>query len=114
MQAVILAAGVGIRMRPLTETVPKPLLKVAGKPLIEYTLAALPNEIDEVIIVIGYLGEQIIKHFGESFDGKKIRYVKQKNLEGTARALFEAREFITDRFLVLMSDDIYSKNDIEV
>jgi NDP-sugar pyrophosphorylase family protein len=113
MQAVILAAGVGIRMRPLTETVPKPLLKVAGKPLIEYTFAALPKEIDEVIIVIGYLGDQIIKHFGESFDGKKIRYVRQEHLEGTAMALFEAHAYINDRFLVLMSDDIYSRNDIE-
>ena len=101
-------------MRPLTETVPKPLLKVAGKSLIEHTFAALPKEIDEVIIVIGYLGEQIKKHLGKSFDGKRIRYVKQEHLEGTARALFEAREYVTDRFLVLMADDIYSRNDVEV
>jgi bifunctional UDP-N-acetylglucosamine pyrophosphorylase/glucosamine-1-phosphate N-acetyltransferase len=114
MQAIILAAGEGRRMRPLTETVPKPLLKVAGKSLIEHTFAALPKEIDEVIIVIGYLGEQIKKHLGKSFDGKKIRYVKQEHLEGTAKALFEAREYVTDRFLVLMADDIYSRNDVEV
>jgi len=114
MQAIILAAGEGIRMRPLTETVPKPLLKVAGKSLIEHTFAALPKEIDEVIIVIGYLGDQIKKLLGKSFDGKKIRYVKQEHLEGTARALFEAREYVTDRFLVLMADDIYSRNDVEV
>lgn len=114
MQAVILAAGKGIRMRPLTETTPKPLLKMRGKPLLEYAFEALPKEIDEVILVVGYLDEQIKKYFGNSFAGKKIRYVKQENLYGTARALFEAREYITDRFLVLMADDIYSKNDIEV
>ena len=114
MQAVILAAGEGIRMRPLTETVPKPLLKVGGKPLIDYIFAALPKEIDEVIVVVGYLKEQIQKYLGDSFAGKKVRYIVQKKLEGTAKALFEAAGYITDRFLVLMADDIYSRNDIEV
>ena len=113
MQAVILAAGQGVRMRPLTTTVPKPLLKVAGKPLLDYTFAALPEEIDEVVVVIGYLGEQIRKHLGESFAGKKVRYIVQKKLEGTAKALWEVRSFLHGRFLVLMADDIYSKGDIQ-
>ena len=114
MQAIILAAGEGIRMRPLTETVPKPLLKVAGRPLLDYTFAALPREVDEVILVVGYKAEQIKKYLGGSFAGKKIRYVYQAEREGTAKALFEAAAYIKDRFLVLMADDIYSKNDIEV
>ncbi len=114
MQAVILAAGEGIRMRPLTETVPKPLLKVAGKPLLDYTFAALPKAVDEVIMVVGYRANQIKKYLGDSFAGKKIRYVYQAELEGTAKALFEAAAYVKDRFLVLMADDIYSRNDIEV
>ena len=112
MKCVIFCGGKGIRMD--SENVPKPLLKVGGKPLIDYTFAALPKEIDEVILVVGYLSEQIKKYLGNSYAGKKIRYVKQKNLEGTAKALFEAAEYINDRFLVLMADDIYSRNDIEV
>lgn len=113
MQAVILAAGKGVRMRPLTEHIAKPLLKAGGKPLLDYTFAALPDEIDEVVVVVGYLGEQIRAYLGGSFAGRKVCYVEQKSLEGTAKALFEARPFLRGRFLVLMADDIYTKEDIE-
>lgn len=113
MQAVILAAGRGVRMRPLTDTTPKPLLKIGGRTLLDYSFDALPNEIDEVIIVIGYLGEQIRAYLGETFHGRRIKYVVQEKLEGTARALWEARSLLHDRFLVLMADDIYTKKDIE-
>lgn len=113
MQAVILAAGRGVRMRPLTDTVAKPLLTVAGRPLLFYAFAALPEEIDEVIMVVGYRGEQIRKFLGSEFLGRKIRYVEQKKLEGTAKALFEAEPFLTGRFLVVMADDIYAREDIE-
>ena len=113
MQAVILAAGLGTRMRPLTNTTAKPLLKVKGRPLLDYTFDALPSEVDEVIMVIGYLGEQIKAYLGESYRGRRIRYVEQKKLEGTAKALFEAKSLLTQRFLVLMADDIYEKTDIQ-
>lgn len=113
MQAVILAAGLGTRMRPLTNTVAKPLVKIAGRPLLDYTFDALPDEVDEVIVIIGYLGEQIKTYLGEEFRGRKIRYVVQEKLEGTAKALWEAKPFLRGRFLVLMADDIYAKEDIE-
>ncbi len=113
MQAVILAAGRGVRMKPLTDTTPKPLLKIAGRPLLEYTFDALPKEVDEVIVVIGYLGEQIRAYLGDNFRGRRIEYVTQKKLEGTAKALFEARPFLREKFLVLMADDLYAKADIE-
>lgn len=113
MQAVILAAGLGTRMRPLTNSIAKPLLKIGKRALLDYTFDALPDEVDEVIVVIGYLGEQIRAYFGENFRGHKITYVVQKTLEGTAKALFEAKPFLNGRFLVLMADDIYAKADIQ-
>ena len=111
-QAVILAAGKGTRMSPLTETRPKPMQMVAGKNLIEWKLEALPDEIREVVIVIGHQGEQIKVYFGDAWRGKAIRYVVQKELNGTAGALWAAREHLHERFLVMMGDDLYAKEDI--
>ena len=113
MQAVILAAGLGTRMRPLTNTFAKPLVKILGRPLLDYTFDALPDEVGEVIMIIGYLGEQIRAYLGETYRGRSIRYVEQKNLDGTAKALWEAKPFLKGKFLVLMADDIYAKEDIE-
>lgn len=76
MRAVILAAGEGKRMRPLTEKIPKPMLQVLGRPLLEHIFDSLPDAVDEVILGIGYLGGQIKAHFGSSFGGCKIRYVE--------------------------------------
>ncbi|MBU6390492.1 NTP transferase domain-containing protein, partial [Patescibacteria group bacterium] len=88
MQAVILAAGRGVRMNHLTANTPKPLLSVGKANLIEWKLSALPTEFDEIIIIVGYLGEQIRKHFGDQFGGKRVRYAEQKDLNGTGGALF--------------------------
>ncbi|MEN9412991.1 MAG: hypothetical protein RLZZ342_78 [Candidatus Parcubacteria bacterium] len=100
-------------MGALTEHTPKPMLVVAGKNLIEHKLAALPADVDEVIFVVGYLGEVIKDFFGNSYDGKHIRYVEQKNIVGgTADALWSAQGMLHDRFIVMMGDDIYSKEDI--
>src|SRR5437016_4983418 len=109
MQAVILAAGHGTRMVELTQSVPKPMLTVAGKPLLEYKLDALPEKIDEVIIIVGYLGGVIQKHFGGLYDNKRILYVEQEKLDGTAGALWCAKDILHDRYLVMMGDDIYAK-----
>ncbi|HEY4508075.1 MAG TPA: sugar phosphate nucleotidyltransferase [Candidatus Paceibacterota bacterium] len=113
MQAVILAAGRGVRMKPLTDAAPKPLLKIGERTLLDYSFDALPDAVDEVIMVIGYLGDQIRAYLGENFRGRHIKYVVQKKLEGTAKAVWEAKPFLKGRFLVLMADDIYTKEDIE-
>ena len=93
MQAVILAAGQGKRLRPLTENVPKSLGPVGGKPILEYTMGILPPGIDEVIIVIGYRGDTIRSYFGESFGRLKLTYVEQPIPLGTGEALRRARRF---------------------
>jgi UDP-N-acetylglucosamine diphosphorylase / glucose-1-phosphate thymidylyltransferase / UDP-N-acetylgalactosamine diphosphorylase / glucosamine-1-phosphate N-acetyltransferase / galactosamine-1-phosphate N-acetyltransferase len=113
MQAVILAAGKGTRMRPLTYDIPKPMLTINGRPTLEYILDSLPEEISEIIIVINYLGEQIKDHFGEDYKGKKITYAFHEALDGTGGAVCSAKDLIRDRFLVLNGDDLYFKNDIE-
>lgn len=113
MQAVILAAGRGKRMEHLTNDLPKPMLSVCGKNLIEHKLDILPKDIDEVVIVIGYLGEKIQKYFGDNYKGKKIKYVSQGELLGTMSALIEAKPLLTGKFLVMMGDDIYGKEDLE-
>jgi len=113
MQAVILAAGRGTRMKDFTENLPKPMLKVGNKTLLEYKLENLPSEIDEVIFVIGYKGDVIKNYFGDTFGGRKIKYVLQEKLEGTAKALWCAKDLVRGNFLVLYGDDIYSKEDLE-
>ncbi len=113
MQAVILAAGRGTRMKELTDSVPKPMLTVLGKTLIEHKLDALPESVDEVIFIIGYQGDTIRAKFGDSFGGRTIRYVEQEKLDGTMGALALARPYLTERFVVMMGDDIYAKEDIE-
>lgn len=112
MQAVILAAGKGARLRPLTHTTPKPLIDVQGKPLIEHVLEALPDEITELLIVVNHLREQIIDHLGDTWNNLPIRYVVQEPLSGTAGALFLLEEHLHDHFLVLNSDDLYAKEDL--
>jgi len=106
MQAVIMAAGEGKRMQPLTLERPKPLVEVAGKPLIEYVLDALPPDVDEIVIVVGYKAEMIMQHLGDSYKGRPIRYVHQWMAAGTAHALSLTRPFITGKFLLMNADDI--------
>lgn len=112
MQAVILAAGRGTRMGELTESVPKPMLVLNGKNLLQHKLDVLPREVDEVIMVVGYLGEKIKEFFGDNYQGRKIKYVTQEKLLGTGDALWQAKHLLKKRFMVMMGDDIYSEQDI--
>lgn len=115
MKAIILAAGEGKRMRPLTQTTPKPMLLVAGKPLLWHIINSLPEEIDEIILVTGHLQEQIKEYFGNDFEGRVIHYVEQKEKKGTGDAVFLCKSFFKtgERFLVLYADDLHSKEAIK-
>lgn len=112
MQAVILAAGKGARLRPLTHTTPKPLIDIGGKTLIEHALDALPGCINEIFIVVNHLREQIINTIGTSWKGMPIKYVVQEPLSGTAGAVHLLREHLHGSFLVINSDDLYIQSDI--
>ena len=112
MQAVILAAGKGTRMQPLTYDMPKAMLPLKGKPVLEYTIDFLPEEIDEVIIVINHLGEQIKNYFGNEWKGRKIKYITQEKLNGTCGAVHICKNLIKGKFMVIMGDDLYHKNDL--
>ena len=111
--AVILAAGKSTRTYPLTLERPKPLLKVAGKTILEHNLEELFGLVEDVIIITGFRHEMIEEYLGESYKGMKIRYVEQKEQLGTGHALMQAKEFLKGRFLVLMGDDLFSRKDIE-
>jgi len=113
MQAVILAAGKGTRMGNLTEKVPKPMLLYKGKNLICHKLDVLPDSIDEIILVVGYLKEVIIGYFGNSYKGKKITYVDMPELLGTAWAIKLCESHIKNSFIVMMGDDIYDARGVK-
>jgi bifunctional UDP-N-acetylglucosamine pyrophosphorylase/glucosamine-1-phosphate N-acetyltransferase len=93
---------------------PKPLLRVCGKPILEHIIEALPAAIDEIIIVTGYKGEMIREYCGEEFLGRKISYATQANPKaGTADALMCARGLAKGKFLVMYADDIHGKKALE-
>lgn len=112
MQCVILAAGLGKRMRPLTDTLPKPLIPVCGKPLLEHIVLALPSSVDELIIVTGYKGEMIRDYCGAEFLGRKVTYIEQIEQKGPAHALWLCKELLRGRFMLMFGDDIHGKDDL--
>ena len=112
MKAVILAAGEGKRLRPFTETIPKVMLPVANKPVLEYVIDAVKNNgINEIIIVVGYKKEVIMEHF-DNYTGANIHYVVQNKQLGTGHALLHAKNHIKDTFIVLSGDNIIDNKSI--
>lgn len=107
-QAVILAAGEGQRLRPLTASRPKVMLFIGGKPILQYAVEALVQSgIRRLIIVIGYRREQVQDYFSAGQDfGAEINYVTQEHQLGTAHALKQAMDMTDDRFIVLPGDNI--------
>ena len=109
MKAVLLAAGEGIRLLPITATRPKHLIKIAGKPILQYCLEAVKNAgIDEAIIVTHYMGETIRKYFGEGEKlGLQISYVEQKAVLGTGNAARVAEPYVDDDFVLIYGDLLF-------
>ena len=118
MKAVILAGGYGKRLRPLTETLPKPLLPVGDKGIIEWQIAWLRSYgVDEIIVCAGYLKEKIIERLGNgSRYGVKIGYAVEEDPLGTGGALKNAEPFLRreDKFLMLNGDVLTDLNPLEL
>jgi N-acetyl-alpha-D-muramate 1-phosphate uridylyltransferase len=113
MKAMILAAGKGERMRPLTLTTPKPLVPAAGKPLIEYHLEALARAgITDVVINHAWLGQQIEDHLGDgSRFGLSIRYSPEGEPLETGGGIFKALPLLGDAPFLLVNGDVWSDYD---
>jgi mannose-1-phosphate guanylyltransferase len=105
MQALILAGGEGTRLRPLTYTVPKPVLPLAGRPHVAYVIDWLARHgVEDVIVSCGFLAEGMRKALAELEPGVKIRYAEEPDPRGTAGAIRYAEEMLADRFFVLNGD----------
>jgi bifunctional UDP-N-acetylglucosamine pyrophosphorylase/glucosamine-1-phosphate N-acetyltransferase len=113
MLAVILAAGEGTRMRPLSRGVAKPMLPVVGRPLAAHVAeSAVAAGADELVFVVGYRGDDVREHFGESFRGVPVSYATQDRQRGTADAVLAAREHIDGPFVVLNGDNCYDQESL--
>ncbi|MDZ7702490.1 MAG: bifunctional sugar-1-phosphate nucleotidylyltransferase/acetyltransferase [Halobacteriales archaeon] len=109
MQTVVLAAGEGTRMRPLTASRPKPMLPVAGRPLLAHVLdGAVAAGATRLVVVVGYEADAVRAHFGDEHRGVPVEYAVQATQAGTADAVRAARPHLEDApFAVLAGDNLY-------
>lgn len=110
MKAVILAGGLGTRLRPYTKSLPKPMLPLGGKPILEYEIEWVrKNGIKEIVLCVSYLRNKIEDYFGDGKKfGVKIEYAISKKPLATAGQLKTAEKFIDDTFVCLYGDSIYN------
>lgn len=115
MKVVVLAAGEGRRLEPLTNRRPKPMIPVANRPLLEYVLEAVGDAgLDEVVLVVGYKRERIQTYFGDGDDwGLDVEYAVQEKQLGTGHAILQAEPYVDDDFLVLNGDGIVERSLVE-
>jgi NDP-sugar pyrophosphorylase family protein len=108
MRAILLAAGKGKRFGETTKHIPKPLIEVGGKALIQHTLEALPKQITECLVVTQHLGHQIVNFLETLRQPRKLSYCSQQ-FPGTGGALLSVKEQLKydDFFLVVGTDDIF-------
>lgn len=116
MKAVVLVAGKGTRMEPLTSGCPKVMLQVANKPILEHILnSAIEAGIEGFVFITGYLEEQIKEYFGDGSKwGVSIEYVQQKEQLGTANAIGCAKGYVEGAFLVLNGDMLIGQEDLKI
>jgi len=115
MKAVVLAAGEGQRLEPLTNLRPKPMVPIANQPLLEYVIDSVSDAgIDEIVLVVGYKRERIQTYFGDGHRwGVDIEYAVQEKQLGTGHAVLQAEDHVDDEFLVLNGDRIITADLVE-
>ncbi len=117
MKAIIPVAGAGTQLRPLTYTQPKPLIPVAGKPIISFIVDQLLDlGVEEFIFVIGYLGEKIKDYIDQQYPEIQKEFVMQEHRLGTGHAIWSAREVLrgTDELFIFFGDTIVEMNFAEM
>ncbi len=115
MKAVLLAAGAGERLMPITATRPKHLIKVTGKPILQFCLEAVKRAgIDEAIIVTHYMGESIRSYFGDGEElGLKLSYVEQNAILGTGNAAEVAEPYVDGDFVLIYGDLLFGQDAVK-
>jgi len=115
MKAVILTAGEGKRIRPLTNNMTKGMISIGNKPILEYILEALKGVgITDIVMVVGYKKEKILSHFDEGRNwGVKITYVEQAKQRGTANALMCAEHLLKEDFILLPGDNYIEESTLK-
>ena len=107
MDAVILCAGKGERLRPLTDNRPKPMIPIAGKPILQHIIEKVENLVDNIYLIVKYKKEVIIDYFK---DYPKVKFLEQGEIDGTGEAVLTARDYVDDEFLVINGDIIFEDN----
>jgi bifunctional UDP-N-acetylglucosamine pyrophosphorylase/glucosamine-1-phosphate N-acetyltransferase len=113
MDAIILAAGLGTRLRPHTLQTPKPVLPIQGRPILDWTLAALPRRVERLLVVVHYLGEQVEAYLRQQKHFPHWQVVRQETPRGTGDAVSTCREHLrSSQFLVINGDDLFAASDL--
>jgi len=111
MQVVVLAAGQGTRLRPLTESKPKGMVEVNDKPILTHCFEQVIDlGADELVVVVGYMKEKIIDYYGDEFEGVPITYAHQHEQKGLAHALLTVEDHIDGDFMLILGDNIFEAN----
>ncbi|UPV76311.1 sugar nucleotidyltransferase (plasmid) [Halorussus limi] len=111
MKAVILAAGKGTRLRPLTDDKPKGMVEIDGEPILTHCFEQLAElGADEFVVVVGYRKQDIIEHYDDEYEGVPITYSHQREQKGLAHALLTVEEHIDDDFMLMLGDNVFDAN----
>jgi glucose-1-phosphate thymidylyltransferase long form len=111
MKAVVLAAGKGTRLQPLTDDKPKAMVEMDGRPILSDCFDQLiALGADELFVVVGYMKEKIISHYGDDYDGVPITYCHQREAKGLAHAILTVEEHIDEDFMLMLGDNVFRAN----
>src|SRR3989344_2265652 len=113
MDFVILAAGRGERLWPITNHIPKTMVRILKKPLLEWTMEGIYDYANKIIIVVGFQKEKVIEHFSKTRFADKIVFVTQDHQSGTGHALLQAESHLGEEFVVVNGDNFFDPKAFE-